>query len=285
MIQLDWRPPYDWRWMMDFLGARTVAGIDTLTAQGYQRTLTLEGYSGVLTLEPDPTRYRLRVTWSDSLDPVADKLVPQVRRFLDLDCPMDQIELALGDLARPRPGLRLPGCMDPFEQIVRAVLGQLVSVAMAAKLTGYLVARYGEPLLGDHHWRVFPTPQRLGEASSADLKALGMSLKRAESIIGIARACVAGDFPLYRPLDVEQGIKALQAYPGIGRWTASYFALRGWQARDVFLADDYLVKQRFAGMTPAAIRHYAARWQPWRSYGLLHIWQHDGWRPDQLIAK
>ena len=46
-------------------------------------------------------------------------------------------------------------------------------------------------------------------------------------------------------------MKALQQRPGIGRWTANYLALRGWQAKDVFLPDDYLIKQRFAGMTPA----------------------------------
>jgi DNA-3-methyladenine glycosylase II len=60
-------------------------------------------------------------------------------------------------------------------------------------------------------------------------------------------------------------MKALQQRPGIGRWTANYLALRGWQAKDVFLPDDYLIKQRFAGMTPAQIRRYAERWQPWRS--------------------
>jgi DNA-3-methyladenine glycosylase II len=42
-------------------------------------------------------------------------------------------------------------------------------------------------------------------------------------------------------------MKALQQRPGIGRWTANYLALRGWQAKDVFLPDDYLIKQRFAG--------------------------------------
>lgn len=45
-------------------------------------------------------------------------------------------------------------------------------------------------------------------------------------------------------------MKALQQRPGIGRWTANYLALRGWQAKDVFLPDDYLIKQRFSGMTP-----------------------------------
>lgn len=40
-------------------------------------------------------------------------------------------------------------------------------------------------------------------------------------------------------------MKQLQTLPGIGRWTANYFALRGWRAPDIFLPDDYLIKQRF----------------------------------------
>ncbi|PVZ87493.1 DNA-3-methyladenine glycosylase 2, partial [Klebsiella pneumoniae] len=33
------------------------------------------------------------------------------------------------------------------------------------------------------------------------------------------------------------------------------------------------------GMTPAAIARYARRWQPMRSYALLHIWYTDDWAP------
>lgn len=89
-----------------------------------------------------------------------------------------------------------------------------------------------------------------------------------------------GELAAAQPDDVEQALKALQQYPGIGRWTANYFALRGWQAKDIFLPDDYLIKQRFPGMTPAQIRRYAERWQPRRSYALLHIWYSETWSPE-----
>ena len=113
------------------------------------------------------------------------------------------------------------------------------------------------------------------------LKALGMPLKRAEALIHLANAALEGSLPMTIPGDVEQAMKTLQTFPGIGRWTANYFALRGWQAKDVFLPDDYLIKQRFPGMTPAQIRRYAERWKPWRSYALLHIWYTEGWHPEE----
>mgnify|MGYP002148962422 CR=1 FL=1 len=99
------------------------------------------------------------------------------------------------------------------------------------------------------------------------------------ALIHLARAALSGELPLTAPADIDAGLRQLQTLPGIGRWTANYFALRGWQAKDIFLPDDYLIKQRFPGMTPAAIARYARRWQPMRSYALLHIWYTDDWAP------
>ncbi|HBX7658325.1 TPA: DNA-3-methyladenine glycosylase 2, partial [Klebsiella pneumoniae] len=126
---------------------------------------------------------------------------------------------------------------------------------------------------------LFPTPEALSRADPQALKALGMPLRRAEALIHLARAALSGELPLTAPADIDAGLRQLQTLPGIGRWTANYFALRGWQAKDIFLPDDYLIKQRFPGMTPAAIARYARRWQPMRSYALLHIWYTDDWAP------
>jgi hypothetical protein len=63
------------------------------------------------------------------------------------------------------------------------------------------------------------------------LKALGMPVKRAESLIHLAQSVIDGTFPLFPPENIEAGMKALQQRPGIGRWTANYLALRGWQAK------------------------------------------------------
>jgi DNA-3-methyladenine glycosylase II len=122
------------------------------------------------------------------------------------------------------------------------------------------------------------SPPDAGGSRPAGAESARHAGKRAESLIHLAQSVIDGTFPLSPPEDIEAGMKALQQRPGIGRWTANYLALRGWQAKDVFLPDDYLIKQR-AGMTPAQIRRYAERWQPWRSYALLHIWYTDGWAP------
>jgi DNA-3-methyladenine glycosylase II len=50
--------------------------------------------------------------------------------------------------------------MDAYEQGVRAILGQLVSVAMAAKLASRVVALCGEPVKDCPGYLCFPRRQR-----------------------------------------------------------------------------------------------------------------------------
>lgn len=279
MVLLPWTPPYDWAWMVGFLQARAVAGVERFHDGGYSRNFGVEGHRGLIHLAPDEEAQGLRVTLSPGLQPVAEICYARIGQLFDLACDPRQVARTLGDLPQARPGLRLPGALDAFEQAVRAVLGQLVSVAMAARLTAKVAAGWGEPLAEAPGYVLFPTPEALSRADPQALKALGMPLRRAEALIHLARAALNGELPLTAPADIDAGLRQLQTLPGIGRWTANYFALRGWQAKDVFLPDDYLIKQRFPGMTPAAIARYARRWQPMRSYALLHIWYTDDWAP------
>ncbi|EMW0868723.1 DNA-3-methyladenine glycosylase 2 [Klebsiella quasipneumoniae subsp. similipneumoniae] len=279
MVLLPWTPPYDWAWMIGFLQARAVAGVERFHDGGYSRSFRVAGHGGLIHLAPDEEAQGLRVTLSPGLQPVAEICYARIGQLFDLACDPQQVARTLGDLAQARPGLRLPGALDAFEQAVRAVLGQLVSVAMAARLTAKVAAGWGEPLADAPGYVLFPTPEALSRADPQGLKALGMPLRRAEALIHLARAALSGELPLTAPADIDAGLRQLQTLPGIGRWTANYFALRGWQAKDIFLPDDYLIKQRFPGMTPAAIARYARRWQPMRSYALLHIWYTDDWAP------
>ncbi|ATF49014.1 DNA-3-methyladenine glycosylase 2 [Citrobacter freundii] len=279
MYTLNWQSPYDWPWMLGFLADRAVDGVETVGTLTYARSLAIGQHRGVVSVVPDLEANVLQVTLSLGLQPVARECLTKMAQLFDLNCCPQHIVSALGRLGAARPGLRLPGSVDAFEQGVRAILGQLVSVAMAAKLTAKVVHLYGDRLADAPEYVCFPTPEALAAAQPLALKALGMPLKRAEALIHLARAALDGSLKPVAPPDIEQGVKQLQTFPGIGRWTANYFALRGWQAKDIFLPDDYLIKQRFPGMTPAQIRRYAERWKPWRSYALLHIWYTEGWQP------
>ncbi|MEN3751927.1 DNA-3-methyladenine glycosylase 2 [Mangrovibacter yixingensis] len=274
---LQYQPPYDWEWMRQFLAARAVGGLESVTQESFSRVMVIGGVTGLVVARPEPQHNRLQVALSASLVPAAETVLARVRHWLNLGLNPEEVNQVLGPLAALNPGIRMPGCICPFEQMVRAVLGQLVSVKMAAQLATRLVQAFGT---ASAHGQLFPQAEVLAGCDPQAVKSIGMSLRRAETIITLAQSVVAGEFPLTPPEDTSAGLKHLMSWPGIGRWTASYFALRGWGAQDVFLEDDYLIKQRFAGMTPGQIRQYAQRWAPWRSLALLHIWNNAGWQPE-----
>ena len=224
MYILSWQPPYDWSWMLGFLAARAVSGVETVEPARYVRSLATGEHRGLIAVVPEHQTHTLRVTLSAGLLPVAEECLAKIERLFDLRCNPAQIADALGSLGAARPGLRLPGSVDAFEQGVRAILGQLVSVAMAAKLTAKVARRYGDVLADAPEYVCFPTPQTLAAADPFALKALGMPLKRAEALIHLARATLDGTLETVAPQDIALGVKNLQTFPGIGRWTANYFA-------------------------------------------------------------
>ena len=102
----------------------------------------------------------------------ADALAAPIAKMFDLHADPKKIgaELAadpwLAPLVEAVPGLRVPGAWSGFELVVRAIVGQQVSVKAATTIIGRLVQRAGERIEGHPHentaWR-FPTPAAIGE--------------------------------------------------------------------------------------------------------------------------
>src|SRR5690606_27624024 len=117
---------------------------------------------------------------------------------LDLDADPVTIDAALGTdpalgtLVAATPGLRVAGSVDPFEAVVKAVVGQQVSVAGARTVTGRIVAALGEPLAVDHPHltHVFPTPAAF---AAADRDVFPMPASRAATLQRASAAIAAGD--------------------------------------------------------------------------------------------
>ncbi len=64
MVLLPRTPPYDWAWMVGFLQARAVAGVERFHDGGYSRSFGVEGHRGLIHLAPDEEAQGLRVTLS-----------------------------------------------------------------------------------------------------------------------------------------------------------------------------------------------------------------------------
>ena len=144
--ELFYRPPFDWDFLVRFLGNRRIAGVETIDEAGYARTVSIGGRTGCVRVTHRAERNSLAVQVSETLSPVLPKILDRVRRLFDLDADPAAISAVLGELAAPHPGTRLPGAFDGFEAVVRAILGQQVSVSFATILAGRFAEAFGTPL-------------------------------------------------------------------------------------------------------------------------------------------
>lgn len=278
-FELGYRPPYDWGALLDFLGARAIAGVERIDAQVYRRTVAVTAAggarSGWLSVAHAPGRHSLIVNVPASLDCAIPLLVSRVRHAFDLDCDPAPILATLGALAQARPGLRVPRTVDGFELAVRAVIGQQVSVAGARTLLGRLAGTFGTPFDGDAGHglsRLFPSAEVLAAHTRDELRAIGLTASRARTLSDLAHAVVRGDIALEPGSGVEPACRALEAIRGIGPWTSGYIAMRALGASDAFPQGDLGILHALGDTRAAAARQLDA-WRPWRAYAVMHLWQ------------
>jgi len=287
-LRVSFRPPFDWPALRDFLALRAVPGVERVEGDRYQRTLAVDGRLGRIEARALPGSHHIALALElPDAAPALVRVLARVRRLFDLDAVPETIEADLGrdaelalQLAK-RPGLRVPGAFDGFELAVRAILGQLVSVAAARTLAARIAARFGRrvPCASEDTgvWLAFPAAETLADA---DLRGLGLPETRAAAIRGLARGVVSGALDLETSRGLEPFVAQLCELPGIGPWTAHYVALRALGEPDAFPASDLGLLRGAAlclgageRFTPATLARRAEVWRPWRGYAAMHLWR------------
>lgn len=286
-LTLGYRPPYQWQKMLDFLALRAVPGVETVTDGEYARTVHFvteaqQHLYGWVRIGHRPQENALSVTVDAALLPVLSRVLARVRHLFDLYCDPGAVHETLASMNDIRPGLcvpgtRLPGCFDPFEMTVRAVLGQQITVKAAGTLAVRLVQAYGVPVRTgvDGLTHVFPSPAAIVALDGPigdRLGPLGVTGARAGTILALAHAFVRGDIDFSHGARPEAEIRKLMALPGIGAWTAQYIAMRAMGWPDAFLHTDHGVKKALAPRSPKEILALADAWRPWRSYANINLW-------------
>ncbi|HNV26166.1 MAG TPA: AlkA N-terminal domain-containing protein [Nitrospira sp.] len=287
ILQIPYRPPYDWAGMLQYLQARAIDGLEVVEKGVYRRSIYHEGLTGSITIQHRPDRASLLATIVFPSVRALQSIVSRIRHQFDVAADIDAIAAhllqddALAALVSERPGLRVPGCWDGFELAVRAVLGQQISVSAARRLGGILVELWGDPLLNSDDSRLtrtFPTARCL---ATADLSRLGMPASRRATITALAQAATINP-DLFTPGGaVEERLAQLRAIPGVGTWTADYIALRAFHEPDAFPATDLGLlrgaRQLKGGepRTASRLLQRAEVWRPWRAYAAQYLWTID----------
>lgn len=281
-LVLPYRAPFDPDGVFAWMAARVLPGTEAGDADGFERTLRLPGGPAWFRVaRADHSRLRLsaRLTTLGDLSSV----VARARRLFDLDADPAAIDDALGSipelvpLVRAVPGIRVPGTADPHEMLIRAMIGQQISVPAARTHLTRLVDTLGEEtdIAGENGpRRLFPTMSAIAEHGPEVLRG---PAARIRAITGAAAAIAAGELQLTSGDDSEDQRRRLLALPGVGPWTADYVRMRVVGDPDVFLPGDVAVRQGGvrAGLPAdaAGLDDWARRASPWRSYLTAHLWR------------
>ncbi|MGV9414469.1 AlkA N-terminal domain-containing protein [Nocardia sp. NPDC003693] len=276
-LRLPYREPLDRTWLEWFLSAHAAPGLELWEDGVYTRALrTPHGHATVgLSVQPGHVRASLALHDMRDLAPT----VARLRHLLDLDADPIGIDEALsaglesthragGPGAVLAPGIRVPGCLDGPELLLRTMIGQQISVAAANTHVARLVRALGEPIPGPAP-HLFPTAAAIAEHGA---EVLTGPARRVEAIVGAARALADGDLVLHSGRTAAELRRDLLALDGVGPWTADYVTMRLLADPDVLLPTD-LVVRRGASLLGIDLTD-TARWAPWRSYLTMHLWKH-----------
>jgi AraC family transcriptional regulator, regulatory protein of adaptative response / DNA-3-methyladenine glycosylase II len=280
-LRLPYRSPIALHELFAFFATRAIAGVEEATEAGaYRRTLRLHHGTAIAELAPGDGCVQCSLRLADVRD--LGVAVARCRRLLDLDADPTSVAAALGSdpllapLVAARPGLRVPGCVDGTEIVVRAVLGQQISVAAARTHAARIVQRHGAPLAAADGslTHVFPDAATL---AVADDDVLAMPVRRRETLRGVCAAIRDGAVELDPGADRERVRRDLLALPGIGPWTVEYVAMRALGDPDAFPASDLGVLHGLRALGVEAGAREAERrpqaWRPFRAYTVLHLWK------------
>lgn len=274
------RGPLDSSGLFAWMRARAIPGVEVATDTSYARTLRLEGGPAWFEMRLDElghVRLRARLTHLGDLS----TLVTRARRLFDLDADPTAVDDALSrhpelaPLVARVPGIRVPGAADPHEMLIRAMVGQQITVSAARTALTALTERLGEeaPDFGGTHL-LFPTMTAIAERGREVLRG---PAARTNALVGAAAALADGALTLTAADDARDQRAALLAMPGIGPWTADYVRMRVTGDPDVFLPGDVAVRAGAAAAgipnDPAPLAAWAARTAPWRSYLTAHLWR------------
>lgn len=176
----------------------------------------------------------------------------------------------MAGLIRAHPGTALKSRGNAFETLLRAIVGQQISVKAADAVWARVCAT--TPI----------QPDRIAGLSIEALRACGLSRMKAGYAIDLAAHFAEGRIRPRRwaRMDDEAIIGELVDVRGIGRWTAEMFLIFHLLRPNVWPVDDL-------GLLKAVGLHYAdgekltanaasklgERWHPWRTVATWYLWR------------
>jgi len=179
----------------------------------------------------------------------------------------------LGELIRRVGPCRLAVTGRPYEALLSSVVHQQLAGSAARAIEARVKAAFG-----GH----FPQPGPLRAAAHDELRALGLSHQKADTLQRIAEAFDEGRLcpGRMRRRSDEGVIEDLTELKGIGEWTAQMILIFSLGRPDVLPTGDYGVQKGACVVyglddlpRPAELRELADCWRPYRSVASWYLWR------------
>lgn len=272
---------YPWSQVFEFYQQRAIEGMELTGTHSFARALVFDHTPILIHCEKIIKRGAIRLTITGAKAHQVTDIIAHTRRVLDLNTNHLVIsehlrsDPLLKSIIKPTDRIALPGAWDAFEYLVRAIIGQQVSVKAAKTLTQRVIDRLGSSIIFDkNYYLLFPTASALAQGN---LDGLGMTTRRVDTIKAIAQAQLSGRIDLTAPTTLVTLQRELLATKGIGPWTVDYLMMRGFQQPDMWLDTDLGVINALKNLgqptDKKGLRQRGETWSPWRSYAVLALWR------------
>ena len=196
---------------------------------------------------------------------------PKAREFLRRADPVLRKLIDARPDFHPRAWLDELPPLDAFGTLIFQVVGQQLSVRATRTIVSRLQERFGGRM---------PSPKEVLEGDPHELRASGMSNRKAATLRALAERFVDGrlDDKTLARLSDEEIEAALTEIPGTGPWTAHGFLIVALDRPDVLLSGDLALRRAvrdaygFDHMpNEDEMAEIADRWRPYRSLAVSYL--------------
>jgi len=209
-----------------------------------------------------------------NVEPLDDEIEPVVCKLLGLEFDLPpfhafaQGDPVLAGAVRLMPGFRPPLAPDPFEALVSSITAQQVSLHSAFAVRSRFIDRFG---VAAERAAAFPTRERVASAREEELTELGFSRRKAEYVLGIARAGL--DFDELEGLPDDEVKSRLTALRGLGEWSADWFLARHLARPQAWPAGDLGLRKAVLAFYPEVtdVRAAGVRFHPFQNLSAHYL--------------
>jgi len=180
--------------------------------------------------------------------------------ILGLDTDLDSFYAEISDspfafLAEKFRGLTVPAAPSPYQALMEVIAQQQVSFDFAQRTIANLVQLAGKPV-GDIY--AFPAPEEVAKLDDGMLREAKLGY-RADYIKSLTSLYIEGKLNLdLWDWSVEDALKYLTKFRGIGRWTAELFLAYGLR-KNVYPAGDLGLRRGIAKILGKGVKEVRER--------------------------